>query len=243
MSLDNIYVNPSLAKAYDQTCGLSIDRQYYLSLASDSCIDVLDLGCGSGIICNEFAAAGHRVVGVDPSSTMLDIGRQKQHGGKIDWVHEYAQNYKADKLFDLIIMTGHSFQTLLDDAYVFAMFKSVRSMLSQSGQFVFETRNPSLDWASEWRNDESIWSLDGSNIHRQIRILSTESEYIEFEERFEISGEVITSTSKLRFMALSHIEELLNNAELKVIRLAGDWHEAPFSAQHSPEMIFTCCIK
>jgi len=62
---------------------------------------------------------------------MLEIGRRKPHGQEIEWVQSFAQAYRSDKLFDMIIMTGHAFQVLLEDADILATF----SMMNR--KFVF----------------------------------------------------------------------------------------------------------
>ena len=114
------YDDPSLAAIYDITCGWSEDRNFYLALAGNPPKVVLDLGCGTGLLCDAYAARGHDVTGVDPSASMLDIARQKPHGTEVSWVEATAQDYRSDKRFDLIIMTGHAFQVLEDDADIFA---------------------------------------------------------------------------------------------------------------------------
>ncbi|GAB7035728.1 class I SAM-dependent methyltransferase [Streptomyces platensis subsp. malvinus] len=39
--------------------------------------DVLDVGCGTGIVARQFAAAGSRVLGVDVDARMADLARQR----------------------------------------------------------------------------------------------------------------------------------------------------------------------
>jgi 2-polyprenyl-3-methyl-5-hydroxy-6-metoxy-1,4-benzoquinol methylase len=70
-ALDAHYENPKLAEIYDDGNGWSIDRDFYLSLAGDRPIRILDLGCGTGLICDAYAAKGHFVTGVDPAASML----------------------------------------------------------------------------------------------------------------------------------------------------------------------------
>jgi SAM-dependent methyltransferase len=40
-------------------------------------LDVLDVGCGTGIAARQFQAAGCRVLGVDPNDRMADVARQR----------------------------------------------------------------------------------------------------------------------------------------------------------------------
>lgn len=67
--------NPLLAELYDIDSGWSEDRRYYLDLAGQEPKSILDLGCGTGLLCDAYAAAGHRVTGVDPAKAMLDVAR------------------------------------------------------------------------------------------------------------------------------------------------------------------------
>jgi ubiquinone/menaquinone biosynthesis C-methylase UbiE len=76
----------------------------------------LGLGCGAGTLCCDLAERGHGVTGVDPAGAMLAVARRKPHAEWIEWVESTAQNYKAHRCFDLIVMTGHAFQVLLNDA-------------------------------------------------------------------------------------------------------------------------------
>lgn len=97
--IDNHYANKKLAALYDISCGWSEDREFYLSLANEPNMDILELGCGTGLISRAYAQLGHAVVGVDPSSSMLDFARQETSSANIDWVEAYAQDYKTTRRF------------------------------------------------------------------------------------------------------------------------------------------------
>jgi 2-polyprenyl-3-methyl-5-hydroxy-6-metoxy-1,4-benzoquinol methylase len=49
--LDNHYIEPRLAAIYDLDSGWSIDRDFYLKLAGPQKMSVLDVGCGTGLLC------------------------------------------------------------------------------------------------------------------------------------------------------------------------------------------------
>jgi hypothetical protein len=51
--------HPRLAALYDLACGWSEDRDFYLWLAKGGAKSILDLGCGTGPICDAYAAGGH----------------------------------------------------------------------------------------------------------------------------------------------------------------------------------------
>lgn len=99
---------PRLAALYDLACGWSEDRDFYLWLAKGGAKSILDLGCGTGPICDAYAAGGH-ATGADPSARMLDIAGGKPNGCSIEWVECCSQDFRSEKRCELIVMTGHPF--------------------------------------------------------------------------------------------------------------------------------------
>lgn len=53
--------------------------------------------------------------GANPSARMLDIAGGKPNGCSIEWVECCSQDFRSEKRCDLIVMTGHAFQLLLDE--------------------------------------------------------------------------------------------------------------------------------
>ncbi len=52
---------------------------------SDSEIRILDVGCGAGFLANELARQGYRVTGLDASSSTLDVARQHDSTGTVEY--------------------------------------------------------------------------------------------------------------------------------------------------------------
>jgi 2-polyprenyl-3-methyl-5-hydroxy-6-metoxy-1,4-benzoquinol methylase len=237
--LDPHYSNQKLADHYDLDNPWSIDRDFYLALAPSTPIDILDLGCGTGLLCNAYAKLGHRVTGVDPALPMLNVARKKPNGRKIDWICVSAQTFSSSKRFDLIIMTGHAFQVLLTDDEVATTLIAMRQHLKPRGRIVFESRNPNMNWAEIWNHDFNVGSTDAvHNKTRQFSLISDDNEFITFEIQYRLPKEVLTSRSKLRFMSRCNIESHLKEVGLKVEAVLGDWGGGPFEPQSSEEMIF-----
>lgn len=66
------------AELYELTHrGKDDDLELYLGAASDVEAPILEIGCGTGRVAFALANAGHEVVGVDLSSSMLAIARRK----------------------------------------------------------------------------------------------------------------------------------------------------------------------
>jgi ubiquinone/menaquinone biosynthesis C-methylase UbiE len=234
---DNHYENPKLAAIYDFDSGWSVDRDFYLALATDAPQRILDLGCGTGLICDAFAAKGHLVTGVDPSAAMLDVARRKPHGGKIQWVQSFSQTFESDETFDLIIMTGHAFQVLIEDEDIRATFNTIEKLLSAEGSFVFESRNPAINWASQWDYEMDL-KLAGQTVRESRKFLTQNGERMSFELKYEFPDETLISNSELRFSDHLTIDHMLNDAGLRVEKLLGDWSGGPFNEMTSEEMIF-----
>jgi SAM-dependent methyltransferase len=232
------YEHPDLAALYDADCGWSEDRDFYLSLAGKTPQRILDLGCGTGLICDAYAALGHNVTGADPAPAMLEIARQKPHCDDIEWVLSTAQDFRSDQRFDLIIMTGHAFQVLLNDEDIRATFDMVRTHLAPSGRFVFESRNPAIDWFARWNSSHEV-ETDGPTVTYSLRSRHQSGNRLVFEQLYDFGTRSLTSVSELLFLTRSEIEDRLHASGLRAESVFGDWHGEPFDPATSHEMIFS----
>ena len=238
--VDRHYTHPRLAGIYDLGNAGAEDRDFYLSLAGNSPCDILDLGCGTGLVCDAFAARGHRVTGADPARAMLDVARSKPHGTSVEWVEATAEGFRSLKPFDLIIMTGHAFQVLLTEAQVARALANMADHLKPDGLAVFESRNPAIDWDSIWARERRLEAPDGSRIFASRRIISSDPDagLMTFAWDYDFGDAVLTSESTLRFLPHSRIMHLAEQSGLACADVLGDWDGAPFQPQRSREMIF-----
>ena len=102
----------------------------------DSC---LDLGCGTGILCEILHKEGIRAAGMDFSSGMIDIARQ----GNPDIHYEVADmiTYRPEARFDLVTCTGDALNHIPALSDVRRIFENVYSYLNPGGWFVFDILN------------------------------------------------------------------------------------------------------
>lgn len=232
------YMHPRLAGLYDIDSGWSRDRDFYLAQAGGAPIRVLDLGCGTGLLCAAYANEGHQVTGVDPAAPMLEVARARTGGTAVTWVHAAAADYRSDARFDLIIMTGHAFQVLWEDADILAALHTMKLHLAEGGRLVFETRNPGFDWVSRWNSQKTILLSDGEEIPKETRNSHAVAGGIAFEHAYHFPDEVIVSKSRLRFASREEVEAHLAATGLKADAVFGDWDESPFDPDTSREIIF-----
>jgi SAM-dependent methyltransferase len=232
------YEHPRLAALYDVDSGWSRDRDFYLALAGDGRKRILDLGCGTGLICNAYAALGHDVTGADPSKAMLDVARRTPQGGRVEWVQCFAQDFRSEKRFNLMIMTGHAFQVLLEEGDISATFAVLREHLAQDGLIVFESRNPAIDWRARWDDGVFDFDIDGIAVRETRSVLSVANQRICFDTRYTFPDEVLVSSSELLFLSREEIESHVRAAGLRLEKVLGDWDGGTFHPLHSDEMIF-----
>ncbi len=232
------YDEPVLAELYDITGGWSEDRDFYLELAGPAPVSVLDLGCGTGLLCSAYAAKGHDVTGVDPSPAMLEQARRQPRAESVRWVLSKAEDFRTDKRFELIIMTGHAFQVLEDDADIAAGLATMRCHLKPRGRAVFESRNPAMDWAARWEGVGVSFTHNGAPVQQRMHVLGWTGDRLSFEQRYAFADCELVSTSRLRFASLTEIVAQIAAAGLVLEHVLGDWQGGAFDPAVSEEMIF-----
>ena len=233
------YYHTQIADIYDLANPWSQDLNFYLSRAGPRACSVLDLGCGTGMLCCALAKRGHPVTGVDPAPSMLAVAKRKPQAELVEWVESSAQSYKSQRRFDLIVMTGHAFQVLLTDADTLAVLQTMRGHLGESGRVAFETRNPRMDWVGEWAG--RVRRLP-EQILETLEIIGNDGEFISFETNYRSPHGTLIARSTLRFPSREHVESLIVRSGLTVRNVFGSWDAGPFVAEGSREMIFIADI-
>ena len=72
--------------------------------SSFSKINILDIGCGGGILCEPLARLGFNVTGIDLSKKAIEVAKKhsKKNNLKISYINNSFLNYKFNKRFDII---------------------------------------------------------------------------------------------------------------------------------------------
>ena len=240
--VERLYADPKLARLYDAffTWERRPERDFYLSrvMAAER---VLDVGCGTGELLHLARERGHtgRLVGLDPAEAMLEQARRR---ADIDWVLSDLATAQLGEEFDLVVMTGHAFQALVDDDDLLTSLAAIRALLADDGRFVFETRNPAARAWEQWTTDNpvDVVATDGTPLQftRDVRLVEG-----------DVVAETVTMTSPhwdrpessqivLRFLDAGALASFLSGAGLEVEEQFGDWDGQSLTEQ-SPEIITT----
>jgi SAM-dependent methyltransferase len=240
--VDLHFSDVDLAQLYDllHTRGSSRrDFDFYLPLimAAES---VLDVGCGTGELLHQARRLGHRgsLCGLDPATGMIEVARRHPD---IEWVLGDLASAHFARSFDLIVMTGHTFQVFLHDDEIRRTLTATRELLAPQGCFAFETRNPAArDWQS-WPQKYAAEVLDrlGRPVRVSCRIDTPfDGRVLSFSQTYTSPAlsKPRVSRSTLRFLDPGALAAFLGEAGLAVERQFGDWDQSAVSGT-SPEII------
>lgn len=111
-------------------------------------LNILDMGCGSGIYSKRLLEMGaNKVTAVDLSENMISIVKKKLDNKNLKaYTQDLANGLPEEQnnSFDLIIspLTIHYIKNLQK------LFKEVSRVLKPNGQFIFSTHHPQIDFES-----------------------------------------------------------------------------------------------
>ncbi len=107
--------------------------------SSFSKINILDIGCGGGILCEPLARLGFNVTGIDLSKKAIEVAKKhsKKNNLKISYINNSFLNYKFNKRFDII--TGMEVLEHVNEIEIF--IQKVKNNLKKNGLFIGSTIN------------------------------------------------------------------------------------------------------
>ena len=149
--------------------------------------NAMDLGCGTGILCEILHSSGIQASGMDFSSGMIEIAKQ----GSSEIHYEVADmiTFRPDRRFDLVTCTGDALNHIADLGDVERIFQNVYAYTSQGGYFVFDILNEhevstsepfELDFSDTIRVWFQMTRPDARSVNLKIRVY--ENGTLQFEE-------------------------------------------------------------
>lgn len=237
---DATFADPRQAELYDVLDGDRGDLDAYVALVDElGARRVIDVGCGTGCLAVRLAEAGLDVVGVDPAQASLDVARAKPYADRVTWVDGDATalvGRVADA--DLAVMTGNVAQVFVGDEDWLDTLHAVRSCLRIGGWFVFETRRAEMrDWETWTRPPTQVTLPDGRTAVQSCTVTDVALPLLTFEGWTRIEGEVLWSTSTLRFRSQEEVTADLERSGFEVVEV----RDAP--DRPGKEMVFLARVR
>jgi SAM-dependent methyltransferase len=243
------YADPRLAALYDALNPPGGAEAFYLSLPAAPPARILDMGCGTGWLACELAGRGYDVTGADPAAAMLAVARARPGGDRVRWIETTAAGLAGGTRFDLVIMTGHVFQLLLEDGDVRAALGVLAGHLAPGGRIAFETRNPAVREWQDWNPRDTRKRVQAGGLVADVHydISAVDGELVTYETWFRFADAdadadadagdaAVVVPDTLRFMDQAQVAAFLAEAGLTRVTWYGDWDRSRYGPA-SPEII------
>lgn len=235
------------------------DLAFYLELAESLPGPVLELGCGTGRITLELAKAGHRVVGLDTSSAMLEKLQAKWASQSAD-VQDLVElsrgsmeDFQLGGQFGLVLAPFRAFQHLLSPDAQRNCLACIKSHLLPDGRFVFNAFEPNLDYIYKVKQQGPAWQFsneagDGKAItvkrfYRNSYDMANQLISVNWKyEVCDLDGKLLDTRfeeMRLRWTYRYEAQHLLELCGLEVLESYADYQRTPLGAK-ALELIFIC---
>ena len=238
MGNEALFLDPNLARFYDIQNPWRQDFTY-CTRAAQGARRVLDIGCGTGMLTVHLAKTA-TVTGLDPAQAMLDIATERTGGDKVRWICGDVREMALAETFDLIVLTGHAFQTLITDADQAAALAAIKMHLAPGGQLIFDSRNPEFRvWESWTQNDVTTFEDPQLGTIEQTSTYAMDGEVLTYVDTYRIveTGASFPSSCRIRFRPKAGLDKALNEAGLAASPCFGDWRGAKVQAAN-PELVY-----
>ena len=173
------------------------------------------------------------MTGADPAAAMLARARARPGGDRVRWIQASAAGLATCRRFDLIVMTGHVFQLLLEDSDVRAALRAAARHLAPGGRLAFETRNPAVREWQNWNPRDTRQRVEAgvaaAEVHYDISAVS--GDLVTYETWYTFAGaNPVVVPDTLRFMDRGQVAAFLAEAGLTQVTWYGDWDGSPCRA-------------
>lgn len=222
--------------------GLRDDIGLWLAFAGRTVHPVLEVGCGTGRIAVELAAAGHDVTGIDPSPAMLARARRRaeERGVAVRFIEGRVLDLQLEpERYGLVLLPLDVFLYCRDGVEQRGMLAALAGSLAFDGVLALDLPGPA-QWLDPGSNGEPLLAFSGVtddgvrfecwHVH--------EDDLAEQTRRLRVSYETIgddglvrrrVSEHLLRYVGRWELEYLLEAAGLELLDLYGDYDAGPLT--------------
>jgi glycine/sarcosine N-methyltransferase len=211
---------------------------------------ILDIGCATGELAFELAAAGAQITGIDLNEDLISKAQRKLSEGdtlcngfrtasckfmKVDML-ELESSFHPDQ-FDMVICFGNTLVHLPSYNHIIKMLKGVHTVLKTGAVFLIQMLN--YDYIlSEMIAELPVIETDNIRFIRRYRF-EENSPVIMFQTELHVRkvDKVISNETPLLALQSRKLTELLLYTGFKNISLFSNFKEDPFGGNHFPLVV------
>jgi len=233
------------------------DVSFFVEAARESGGPVLEVGCGTGRVLIPTARAGVEIVGLDLSSHMLDVCRERllkepeDVRSRVQLVQADMRHFSLGQAFKLVTTPFRPFQhlTTVDDQL--SCLECIHRHLVKGGRLILDIFNPSLesltrdDVGQEWGGELKFTTPDGRWVVRRDKIVSRDRlnqinyvELIYYVTHPDGREERLVHSFPMRYLFRFEAQHLLARCGFEVEQVYADYDKSPYGSKYPGELIF-----
>ena len=184
--MDDLYSN--IAEIYDE-CSVNdfsvsfgnAMLKYFNGMHSNETFKKnLDICCGTGTLCGFFKENNIETKGVDISSAMLKVARNKYPN--IEFIEADVVKYQDDETYDFVTCIDDAFNHIVDVDDAKKVIKNIYKLLRVNGLFILDINNFNLLPTGEYNKSSNDYSRLVYKLHKEEDLFKTHVEYYEHEK-------------------------------------------------------------
>ena len=233
------------------------DVDFFVEMARSSPGAVLEVGCGTGRVLIPTARAGMDIVGLDLSTRMLSICREKlalepeSVQAKVHLVQEDMRQFDLGRKFGLATLPFRPFQQLTTVDDQMSCLASIRNHLADGGRLILDLFNPNLTllmddrYLEEGSEETEFTMADGRSVVRRGRTVSRDLfnqiqdvELIYYVTHPDGREERLVHRFQMRHLFRYEAEHLLARSGFQVEELYADYDKSPYGSKDPGELVF-----
>lgn len=198
---------------------------------------LLDLGCGTGTLCEEFSKCGYDVIGLDASVEMLSVASSKKQND-ILYICQDMRDISLYNNVDIVVCALDGINHLLTENDVKKCFDSVYENINDEGLFIFDV-NTIYKHQNIMANNSFVYDFD--NIYCVWSSTFCEDNIVNIDiDLFSGDGKLYSRSGESfseRAYNIEVLDELLKNAGFTVLNHY-DWDSDSKPHEKSEKIIF-----
>jgi len=249
---------PFVAEFYDYVTPYSArqDVAFFVQMAKESGGPVLELGCGTGRVLIPTARAGIEIVGLDLSSAMLAVCREKlsreaaEVRARVSLVEGDMRHFDLGREFRLVTIPFRPFQHLTTVEDQLSCLASIRRHLVPGGKLILDLFNPKLSFLVDDRllaesEPEPEFTLpDGRRVERRHRHAARDlfNQVLDCELIYYVTypdgrKERLVHRFPMRYLFRFEVEHLLVRSGFSLEAVYADYDRSPYGSKYPGELI------